>query len=114
MQFHYVSCKSMVSKSLNTTGSNHIYPKEKQLCKVDGVSSNVEEINCDVPQVSCLSLLMAFFYINDLRFCLQSRETYADNTAINYSFQSVGELSAKLSNDLNYLKEWLYGNGLHR
>ena len=39
-----------------------------QLCRVNGVSSKLENRNCWVPQDSCLGPLLFLLYINDLQF----------------------------------------------
>ena len=41
----------------------------RQLCKVNGVSSRIEEIHCGLPQGGPLLFIV---YINDLPFCLES------------------------------------------
>ena len=78
------------------------------------MSTEVEEVNCGIPQGSCLGPLFFLSYINDLLPCIQSSEatTYADDTAISYSFKTVGELNAKLNNGLHCLEEWSHGNRL--
>ena len=86
----------------------------RQFCRVNGMSSNVEEINCGVPQGSCLGLLLFLIYINDLPYCLKTSGAtiYADDMTISYSSKSIGELNAMLNNDLHCLEEWLHGNKL--
>ena len=86
----------------------------RQFCRVNGTSSNVEEINCGVPQGSCLGPLLFLIYINDLPYCLKTSDVtiYADDTTISYFSKSIGELNAMLNNDLHYLEEWLHGNKL--
>ena len=64
----------------------------RQLCRVNGVASNMEEIKCGVPQGSCLGPLLFLIYINDLPFALKNSEVtmYADDTSMSYSsFQTL-------------------------
>ena len=55
-----------------------------QFCRVNGVSSGLDDINCRVPQGSCLGLLLLLIYIKDLPFTLQSSQVtmYADDTTL--------------------------------
>ena len=86
----------------------------RQLCKVNGVSSRMEEIHCDVPQESCFGPLLSTVYINDLPFCLESCQvtTYADDTSISFIAKSVNDLNMKLNKELDSLRKWPQGNKL--
>ena len=59
----------------------------KQFCRVNGVDSNVGEIEVGVPQGSCpdlSSILLFLIYINDLRQAVQDSSVtmYADDTSL--------------------------------
>ena len=58
----------------------------KQFCKVNGVLSDIEDIDVGVPQGSCLGPLLFLLCINDLPFALKKAETnmYADDTMISF------------------------------
>ena len=100
-------------------GLEHIWfssylKNRRQLCTVNGVASNTGEINCGVPQSSCLGPLLFLIYINDLRFFLKNSEVtmHADDTSISYSSKNIDELNETLNSDLDSLKQWLEGNKL--
>ena len=59
----------------------------RKCCRVNGITSNAENITCRVLQKSCLGPLLFLFYINDLSFALKySKVTmYADDTSIAHS-----------------------------
>ena len=56
----------------------------KQFCRVNGVDSDVGEIEVGVPQGSCLGPLLFLIYINDLPEAVQgcSVTMYADDTSL--------------------------------
>ena len=94
-------------------GLRHI-SETRQLCKVNGVSSRIEEIHCGVPQGSCLGPLLFIVYITDLPFCIESCQVamYADDTSISFTAKSVNDLNMTLNKELDSLREWLQGNKL--
>ena len=56
----------------------------KQFCRVNGVDSNVGEIEVGVPLGSCLGPLLFLNYINDLPQTVQASSVtmYADDTSL--------------------------------
>ena len=86
----------------------------KQFCKVNGVSSGISDMNCGVPQGSCLGPLLFLIFIDDLPFSLEKAHVsmYADDTAISHSSKSLAALQHDLNCDLSNLQDWLYGNKL--
>ena len=85
-----------------------------QFCRVNRVSSGLDEISCGVPQGSCLGPLLLLIYINDLLFSLLSSQVtmYADDTNLSHSSKTIVDLKENLNRDLWNLKQWLQGNKL--
>ena len=86
----------------------------KQFCKINGVSSNISDINCGVPQGSCLGPFLFLTYINDLPISLEKAHVsmYADVTTISHSSMSLADFQHDLNCDLSNLQDWLHGNKL--
>ena len=84
----------------------------KQFCKVNGVSSDIKDIDIGMPQGSCLGPLLFLLYINDLPFALKKAETnmHADDTIISYSSKTLDELHMVLNAELIDIEKWLQGN----
>ena len=91
--------------------SNH-----KQFCRVNGVDSNVGEIEVGVPQGSCLFYgpLLFLIYINDLPQAVQNSSValYADDTSPCYQSHDLTQLNEAVNSDLKKLETWLQGNKL--
>ena len=86
----------------------------KQFCKVNGISSDIKDIDIGVPQGSCLGPLPFLLYINDLLFALKKAETniYADDTMISYSCKTLDELHRVFDAELVDIEKWLRCNKL--
>ena len=90
------------------------FGNRQQCCRVNGITFNVENITCGVPQGSCLSPLLSPLYINDLPFALKcSKATmYADDNGLANSAKDVKDITSTMNIELENLKVWLHGNKL--
>ena len=63
----------------------------RQCCRVNGITSNVENITCGVPQGLCLDPLLFLLYINDLPFALKCSKVtmYEHDTSLAHSAKDV-------------------------
>ena len=86
----------------------------KQLCKINGSSSDENGINCGVAQDSCLGALFFLICTSNLPFPLQKSHVsmYADGTTISLSSKSIGDLQNDLNLDPLRLQDWLHENKL--
>ena len=73
----------------------------KQFCRVNGVSSDIEDIEVGVPQGSCLGPLLFLIYINDLPHAVQGSTVsmYADDTSLCNQAFSMTQLNEAINND---------------
>ena len=86
----------------------------KQFCRVNGVDSDVGDLEVGVPQGSCLGPLLFLIYINDLPQAVQSSSVtmYADDTSLCHQSHDLTRLNEAISGDLRKLETWLQGNKL--
>ena len=86
----------------------------KQFCRVNGVDSNVAEIEVGVPQGSCLGPLLFLIYINDLPQAVQDSSVtmYANDTSLCHQSHDLTQLNEAINSDLKKLETWLNGNKL--
>ena len=86
----------------------------KQFCRVNGVASDIEDVEVSVPQGSCLGPLLFLIYINDIPLAVQGSTVsmYADDTSLCHQALSMAQLNGAINNDLKRLDTWLQGNKL--
>ena len=86
----------------------------KQFCRVNGVDSEIGDIEVGVPQGSCLGLLLFLIYINNLPQAVQDSTVsmYADDTSLCYQSLDITQLNEAINSDLKQLDTWLQGNKL--
>ena len=93
---------------------NSYLSNRKQYCRINGVDSNIKEIEVGVPQGSCLGPLLFLVYINDHPCIMENSKVsmYADDTSLYYSSSDISQLNDALNEDLKKLDRWLKGNKL--
>ena len=86
--------------------------KRKQFCRVNGVDSDVGDLEVGVPQGSCLGPLLFLIYINDLPQAVQASSVtmYADDTSLCHQSYDLTRLNEAINSDLRKLETWLQGN----
>ena len=79
--------------------------RRKQYCRINGVDSNISNINVGVPQGSCLIPLLLLAYINDLPCVVKNSKVsmYADGTSIYHSSKDITQLNTALNEELRRL-----------
>ena len=88
--------------------------ESNEMKRVNGVDSNIEEIEVGVPQGSCLGPHLFLVYINDLPQAVQASTVsmYADDTSLCHQSNDLTQLEVALNSDLKQLTTWLEGNKL--
>ena len=86
----------------------------RQYCRVNGVDSNMENIEVGVPQGSCLGPLLLLVYINNLPCIIKNSKVsmYADDTSLSHFSKNISQLNWAINEDLGKLDRWLKGNKL--
>ena len=85
-----------------------------QYYRVNGVDSQIENIDIGVHQGSCLGSLLFLVYINDLPRAVKNSTTsmYAGDTSLCFKSKGLFRLNEALYEDLSRLDAWLISNKL--
>ncbi len=85
-----------------------------QYVDVDGVSSDLLNITCGVPQGSVLGPLLFLLYVNDMHTSAKLLQFYlfADDTTIVFTSKDINHLLKIVNNELSKLAEWFSLNKL--
>ena len=86
----------------------------KQYVTYNGVSSQVNNITCGVPQGSILGPLLFLLYINDLgKICSSTTSIlFADDTNLFKSGSNLSDMEDELNSELSKISTWLKTNKL--
>ncbi len=114
---HNILCKKLEAygvKQRDLSWSKSYLTNRKQFCRVNGVDSNIGDIEVGVPQGSCLVPLLFFIYINDLPLAIQNSNVsmYADDTSFCCQSDDLTRLNEAINSDLGKLDTWPQGNKL--
>ena len=113
---HILLCKlknyfGIRGKSLNLIKS--YLTNRRQYTKISNNFSDELEINCGVPQGSCLGPLLFLLYINDLPLASQMNTTlYANDTYLMMSDLNLTSLQNRINIELKNIDFWLKKNKL--
>ena len=86
-----------------------------QYFELENVKSNLLSIQCGVPQSSTLGpLLFWHIFIHDMPSCLEKANirTFADDTTLFYSSNSLQDLEKTINEDFNHLLSYCSANKL--
>ena len=85
-----------------------------QYCRVNGVDSQIENIDIGVPHGSCLDPLLFLVYNNDLPRAVRDStiSMYADDTSLCFKSKDLSLLNEALNEDLSRLDASLISNKL--
>ena len=82
----------------------------KQFCRVNGVASDMQDIEVGVPQGSCLGPLLFFIYISDLPQAVQGSTVsmYADDTSLCHQALNMTQRNGAMEFTSFFILNYLY------
>ena len=86
----------------------------QQYCSLNGKKSKAREVQCGIPQGSCLGPLLFIIYLNDFERSLKFSKVniYADDTNVTIASNDIEKLVADAQEELLNISEWLRVNKL--
>ena len=84
-----------------------------QHCSLYGCRSTAKNVNCGIPQGSCLGPLLFIIYLNDFESCLQFSKVnlYVDDTEKTISSSDI-DLLRNFQAELENISDWMRVNKL--
>ena len=81
---------------------------------VNGLNSDIRNVNIGVPQGSTLGPLLFLIYVNDMKYSssILNFIQFADDTTVLFSCSDFGLLKSTLETEGNNVIEWLIANKL--
>ena len=92
---------------------NYLYNR-RQYTVVNNVSSDVETINCGVPQGSVLGALLYLVYLNDISNVVHDSrlKLFADDTNLFIFGKNLTDVEKKANINLKCMEQWFLANKL--
>lgn len=86
----------------------------RQCVKFNGAFSDIETLQCGIPQGSCLGPLLFSIFVNHMPHVLRNAGTvmYADDTTIFASASSTEQVNKTLQYELTLISDWVTANKL--
>ncbi len=86
----------------------------KQYCVINGVTSNIQNITCGVPQGSVLGPILFILYINDMHRSVSKSDTrlFADDSGLYMHHKRFDELINIAKTEISHLFNWCVANKL--
>ncbi len=86
----------------------------RQCVKFNGAFSDIETLQCGIPQGSCLGPLLYSIFVNDMPYVLRNAGIvmYADDTTIFASASSTEQVNKTLQYELTLISDWVTANKL--
>ena len=86
----------------------------KYFVNINGLNSEIQNVNIGVPQGSTLGPLLFLLYVNDMINCssIIHFTQFADDTTLGYSCNDLNELNNILEEEVHKVTEWLAANKL--
>ena len=86
----------------------------QQLRKVNGISSNLQYIECGVPQGSFLGPLLFLLFTNNMSLSFHDSKVTinADDNSLAYTSNSIDDMTKSMNAERENIRKWLHGNKL--
>ena len=84
------------------------------MCKVNGISLNLQYVEFGVPQGSCLAPLLFLLLVNDMTLWLHVAKAtmYAEDASLAYNSSSIDDITKSMNAEQENLRKRLHGNKL--